>query len=449
MNRDLLAAAFVAGAALVPRVWILTATSASGLMADMVDYFDRARHLFEHGRLYPDAFRVPAYPVAISGAFEVFGPTTQSARVLQCLILTLVAVATFELARRSMGRTRAVVAGLIVAWYPGLLLYTVYVMAEPLFMLLVLVAMLCARNFSLAAMAGAGLAAGAATMTRQTGLSVALAVVAWAAFRPATVGWRPTRSRRAALAAVAAAGVVIALAPWTLRNYREFGRWMPLETTGGITFLMAHYENATGRYLLSDWDAVHARHLRGQPEEFSRNSAAYRMGLDYIRRDPLRILRLVPRRLGYLFDLEGREHLWLYTSGYFGPRARELVLGAGWAIVMSFPLLVTAAIVSLGFGPRPQTVTDALIVWVLAVMTVQLLTVFGDPRFHLPLVPLLALVAVRPWPRDRPPRSGWRTLAAVSALTLALWWWGSRLPAQITAIERAAAPDGWQTPRPY
>ena len=52
MNRDLLAAAFVAGAALAPRLWILFATSASGLMADMVDYFDRARYLFEHGRLY-------------------------------------------------------------------------------------------------------------------------------------------------------------------------------------------------------------------------------------------------------------------------------------------------------------------------------------------------------------------------------------------------------------
>ena len=46
MTRDILAAAGVGLAALIPRIWIVSALS-PGLVADMLDYFDRARHLFE------------------------------------------------------------------------------------------------------------------------------------------------------------------------------------------------------------------------------------------------------------------------------------------------------------------------------------------------------------------------------------------------------------------
>ncbi len=441
--------AVVTVAALAPRLLILSMTSTSGLMADMVDYFDRARYLFDNGRLYPDAFRVPAYPVAIAGSFAALGSGLLSARVLQCVILTATAVLTYVLASRTMSRARAVAAGLIVAWYPGLLMYTIYVMAEPLFMLLVLLALLCARHTNAIAMIGAGLFAGLATMTRQAGVAVIAALLFWAAKRPETMTWRPTGGRRATLASALALGVVIAIAPWAIRNQTVFGRWMPLETTSGITFLMSYYEGATGRYVLNDWDVVHKRYLNAEPEEFTRNTTAYRLGLRYITREPLRIIKLVPMRLAYLFDLEGREHLWLYTSSYFGPRPRALVLGMGWAIALAFPLLMTAAVIALAFGPRPKTATEVLVVSVLAVMVLQLLTVFGDSRFHLPLVPLLAILAVRPLSMNLEKRSFWRMSAGVVVLAIALFWWGSRLPNQLRLIEEAAEPAGWQSAKAY
>lgn len=451
MTRDILAATIVAFAALVPRIWMVSSLVAPGLVADMLDYFDRARFLLENGRLYPDAFRVPAYPIAIAGFFAALGPGLQSVRILQCLVITLLALATYVLARGAMGPGRAVAAGLIVAWYPGLLLYTMYVMAEPLFTLLVLLAVICALGEpDVRKMLGAGLVAGLAALTRQAGVAVAAALVLWGAFGPGvTWGRHIDAKRRAFLALGVAAGFALALAPWTARNYAVFGRWMPLETTGGITFLMSNYEDATGRYLLSDWEAVHRRYLNRQPEEFTRNAVAYRLGLQYIANDPVRILELLPRRLGYLFDLEGREHLWLYTSSYFGAWPRAVVLGVGWAVALSFPVLVIAAIVSLAFGPGLRTRTEAVVVWVLAVMIVQLVTVFGDPRFHLPLVPLLAIIAVRPWSVKDSRRSFRRGTAGVIVLVIALSWWGARLPTQLRSIEQAASPTGWQSAMPY
>ena len=56
MTRNILAATFVAIAAVVPRVWILSASSASGLMADMADYFDRARYLFDQRSALSERF---------------------------------------------------------------------------------------------------------------------------------------------------------------------------------------------------------------------------------------------------------------------------------------------------------------------------------------------------------------------------------------------------------
>jgi hypothetical protein len=363
----------------------------------------------------------------------------------------LVAVATYLLARRAAwSRGRAVTAGLIVAWYPGLLLYTVYVMAEPLYTLLMLAALLTVHLAARSRGAlGAGAVAGLAALTRQAGVALVAGIALWAAVWHGPSGDRPRSGRRrVVLAAAVFAGATLAVTPWACRNYAVFGHWMPLETTGGITFLMANYEDATGRYLLSDWEAVHQRYLRDQPEEFTRNTTAYRLAFQKIAAEPGRVLALIPRRLAFLFDLEGREHLWLYTSGYFGPRARGVVLAAGWLLLLSFPAVTVLALVRVSFGAAPLADVERLVLGVLGVMLVQLLTVYGDPRFHLPLVPLLAMLAVRPGPVVAARPWGRRSLGTL-ALLVALAWWTERLPGQVRLLAIAAAPDGWQAALPY
>jgi 4-amino-4-deoxy-L-arabinose transferase-like glycosyltransferase len=450
MKRHVVAATVVAVAAVLPRILIVLATTDSTVFADMVDYYDRARYLHDHGALYPTAFRVPLYPISISGSFILFGQSPVAPRILQCAIFALLSVATYALASRMMSITRAMCAAVIVAWYPGLLLYTVYVVSEPLFMLLTLLAVLAAQHATtLRWMMTAGILAGLATLTRQAGVAVSAALVSWAAFRAAgTWRWHGDAWRRASLSAAVALGIALAMSPWIIRNYVMFGRWMPLETTAGITFLMAHYEGATGRYFVSDWQTVHERYLDQAPDEFARNAEAYRLGLEYIKRDPWRILALVPWRVGYLLDIEGREHLWLYTNGYFGPRSPALVKGFAWVIAAAFPLLVTATVINVTFGPPLQSHSQILIGWVLAVMIVQLLTIYGDPRFHLPLVPFLAILAVRPWTAS-PSKSSLGRAIGVMVLIAVVLWWGSRVPGQLRAIADAAAPNGWQSPKPY
>ena len=82
------------------------------------------------------------YPVGYSGflaAFYVlFGATHAVASFANALVGALLAVVTYLLAREAMSPRRAMVAGALVAFHPGLVLYGALLMTEPLSALLVL-----------------------------------------------------------------------------------------------------------------------------------------------------------------------------------------------------------------------------------------------------------------------------------------------------------------------
>jgi len=325
----------------------------------------------------------------------------------------------------------------------------VYLMAEPLFTLLMLMAIVCAIHIPrpVAAM-GAGAFAGLATLTRQAGVSVIAGIlVAAFAQSAAAHGWRRATPGAVRSVSLIMCAFVAAMVPWAIRNYSAFGRWMPLETTGGITFLMANYEGATGRYLLSDWANVTGTYL-SKGNEFDASKEGYRLGVEKMRNDPMRIVSLVPRRIAYLFDVEGRERLWLYTSGYFKERSSAVVQAFGWGLVFSFPVLVLAAVLALALGPRPQTSAEQTLLWVFAIMLLQQTTIYGDPRFHLPFVPLFAILAARPW-RSAVTRDRWRVGLGAAVAVILVGWWAWRIPEQLRLLELAASPGGSSLALPY
>ena len=61
--------------------------------------------------------------------YWLFGPNRTTADVVNTTVGALLAPATFALARKALGRTRATIAGLLVTVHPGLVLYSVLVMS--------------------------------------------------------------------------------------------------------------------------------------------------------------------------------------------------------------------------------------------------------------------------------------------------------------------------------
>jgi hypothetical protein len=180
------------------------------------------------------------------------------------------------------------------------------------------------------------------------------------------------------------------------------------------------------------------------------NARAIAAGVSWARGHPGAWLRLAATKIGYLFGLEGREHAWVYGHAYFGARAPMTVTLWGWLLMASFPALWLAAALGLTRAPRPAPPALVAIGAVVIATTALHVMSFGESRFHLPLVPLLAVVASLGAPsRTAPPRSPLRVaVVAVTLAALAVAWAGQGQELR-AAITRLTAPDGWSSRPPY
>ncbi len=133
LDRDLVVGAAVTVLAGLVRVAFIASTPASAPLSDMAEYRERALYLFQHGQLYPDSWRMPGLPVALSAAFIAVGHASlEAARGLNVLAGMLAAALTYGLARRSAPSGWAAGAAAVVAVYPSLIVYSNLVATESL-----------------------------------------------------------------------------------------------------------------------------------------------------------------------------------------------------------------------------------------------------------------------------------------------------------------------------
>lgn len=454
--------------AVAARLAVSWASADSGVFADMAQYHERAVHLATTGSLYPDALRGPGYPALLAVVYRLFGVSFWWARVANALgggVLTLV---TGWLARRAGAGDRAWIASAIVALYPGLVLSSVYLMPEGLYTWLAVLTLLLVRHRSLSIAALAGAVAGLAILTRSVGVTlvvVAGVVALWAV----VTGVASTRVALTRLAVFVGAGAIV-LAPWLTFTTRVAGGPL-LDATSGMNVLLGNHPGATGRLHMADDMPLRQMHVVGAVSEADANARAMRAGVAWAAANPGAWLRLASAKVGWLLGLEGREHVWVYSVGYFGARRPLTITLWGGLLLVSFPLLVAAAVLGVARpggpasgGPRAarrpdsataapcgrvevQPVHVALAAFFIATCALHVAS-FGESRFHLPLVPVLAVAAsLGVGPLTSAGRG--RLLVAGTVVAVLAVVWAGQAPELLDALEAVRAPNGWSTPRPY
>lgn len=423
-KRSVVWLAVICAFAFMLRAGVIINTQQMGVFADMQDYHDRAVHLLRTGTLWPDAFRVPLFSIFIAGIFKIFGPSLLAVRMAQAMLGVATVALTYGLARRVTTTRGALGAAVVVALYPALLLYSAYLMAETLFIFFAVFALtLWAIERPWAALA-AGLAIGAATLTRSTGLAIVGGIVLaetvrLVRHRDELVG---ARMARVALLAV---GFAIVLTPWIQRNYALYGRVIPTDTSSGFNALLGNYEGATGRHPgLAAVEAAGQRYWRDARNDVERSDIGMTVARQFVTQQPLAAATLAVRKVAYLFGVEGREHAWGYSFHLQGRRQPTIVWAWGLAIIASFPILMTLA--SIGCWRPGISASPVALVLVGTLVCVAAIHVasFGDSRFHLPWIPLLAVLAARafaplharPWTMSR------QVILAVWLVCFALAW---------------------------
>ncbi len=370
--------------ALTTRAIIAFASAPTTPIVDMEEYEQLARGMAaghgyrtEHG---PTAFRPPLYPAFLAMVRLVCGSDRLGARLAQGMLGSLTCVFTAVLAAVIGGRDRGLKAGLLMALYPTHIEYVSYLHREVLYTFLLMGAVVLLVGEGRGRVLAGGLMLGLSALTN----SVALGMV------PVAAVWLGA-SRHRASALLVILGSLIALAPWTIRNYLLFDSFVPVNTKAGLVLWEGNDEGwLSGE---TEWD-IRSRHwaeLEGMDEvEAHRHGMA--RAFEFVRESPGAFLYLCWRRFMQFWRLDLLFYFYM-KMGYWGtvPSWAAVVLAP--FIVLSFPVLVLAAIVGAVATGRPRG-PWGLAVAIGVVQMVAASLFVGGFRYHFPVVPLLACAAV-------------------------------------------------------
>ena len=107
----------------------------------------------------------------------------------------------------------------------------------------------------------------------------------------------------------------------------------------------------------------------------------------------------------------------------------------------SFPLLVLRALAGAVGMNDGWTALRFAVGTLIAVTTALHIASFGESRFHLPLVPVLAVLAACRWPSWH--RVPWpRAIAAAMAVMFLAWAWTTQLPELSHRLDTVRQPNG-------
>jgi len=330
----------------------------------------------------PTAYRAPLYPLFVA-AVELFFHNPLALMVAQAVASASIVFLAARLARNIVGDLFSLAAAALVAVDPYGIAVSGQLMTEAFFSLLVTVAVVALvwamRTNSLSRYAAAGLAAGAAAITRPEFLAFAPGAVVVAA-----IWGRPRRRLLSALAFL----VAMALLPaaWGVRNDRALGRWVFTTTHGGYTHRLAYNSVFYDKVVagpddvwnpedLASWQKRLVDESEGM-SEVSRDRLNYRMASGFVDADKRRALRVA------LYEVSS------FWRPY--PHGASRVVSAGMALF--FAGLVVLAIVGVYVAWRRSAVAP-LVVCILLAETLIHAYYWSNVRMRIPFDPLLAVLA--------------------------------------------------------
>jgi 4-amino-4-deoxy-L-arabinose transferase-like glycosyltransferase len=297
--------------------------SAANLIADGQFYY---RRLF--GQAFPTALHPPLYPLALSVVSLLGGVQLLAHRIVGVVVGSASVVLIGVLGRRLGGPRTGLIAAAIAAVYPPLVTADGAVMSEPLYVLLLLIALLlAARRPSWRGCVVLGAVIGLGILTR-TEAALLLPLLAW----PVAMRSRHGAAVRV-VAATAAAALVVA--PWVIRNEVVFHR--PLLAANYETVLSAANCHATYYGHNIGWWSLGCLARARTYRQFVTGDASPRPGLRYIGRHParaalvagVRVLRTFsffqPLRIG---NAELRRR-WVDAAGLFFYYPMLILAGLG------------------------------------------------------------------------------------------------------------------------
>lgn len=363
-------------------------------------------------------FMSPLYSYFLAAIYRLFGRDLLLVRMIQAGLGSATAALAYLLGLEIFDRRVGLLAGLLTASYGALIFYDGSVLLTPLLVFLnVLAVFLLVRAdtsqrsvYCLAAGAVLGLAA----IGRAAALISAAAAVLWTALSvrdgvgdpgPATRGGAATRGRRVAggpsgwrayalrRAALVVLGIVVVVAPVTVRNFVVGRDLVPITSNGGLNFFIGNGDGATGGYVKPegldivtdpDGEAIAEQALGRDLRPSEVSGYWYDRAWNDIKARPGQWVKLMVRKLAFV------------VSSYELPQLENYDFQKRYSPLLKLPLPGFALIAPLGLvglGLTFRRRRPRLLALYVTTYLLSIAAFFVVARYRLPIVPILIVLA--------------------------------------------------------
>jgi len=369
------------------------------LSGDALDYDRLARSLVD-GRGYtnsrgePTSWRPPLYPAFVAAGYILSGGSVRGVRLFQALLDVGTVALTYQLGRRLFGPSVGRIAGLLVAVNVGTIAATSRLLSESVFTVLLMAAVVLSdgwqraindnrKQAAIALGIVCGAVVGAASLCRGVLLLYPLCLVAMAAIcvhigESASVRTRSVSERRQIVLRSGVAlllGFALMLMPWTVRNYRVHGAFIPVSTQLGVALYSAYNPPDGWRFGLDAQDENTA--VAERLPEVEASAMLRRAAVESILSSPRRTLEL---------EILKAVYFWV-------PIDWEILPFYG-AFNLTYAFVGLWALGYIGLRAERRNALPTWPAWLPIIYAFGMaLVIQGSPRYRLPVEPLLAVFA--------------------------------------------------------
>jgi Dolichyl-phosphate-mannose-protein mannosyltransferase len=389
--------------------WVLAVRTSAPthwmLSGDQYSYYYYGREIAEgHGYVSymtggPTAYYPIGFPAMLAALFWVVRTTPLpddymlAANLLHVVVSTASVVLAYLIGRRLFGRLGGLLAAAILAVFPNLVYQVASLQLETMFIFwcLAALAIVVVHDWSRGLpstrrLMAFGVVLGVSVLVRP--FSIWFIAALFVAALVARAGW--VRSCR--LAAIPLAVVALMSVPWTIRNAIRMDAFVPTSTNTGDTLCLDRSMDATGGFRWADHEGCADPDL----PEVERNRANTRMAIEFVIDHPTRELQQIGRRARLIFSNDHDGVLAVNTLG-----GKQVIADDTGAVLediadVTFDMVMVLAaagfVVLIASRRRDRPEVALVLLSMVSLIAVPLL-LWGNPRFHLPFSPFLAILA--------------------------------------------------------
>lgn len=350
------------------------------------------------------AYRPPLYPAFVAFVYYMMHTTNFIyVRILQGLISIFNVILVYCIGKEIFNKKIGILAASLFCIYPALLGFNIFVLSETLFIFLFCLSyyyflrFLKERNPTYVVLTGIFLGLSCLTRSFIFAFVLLLGIFLFFIYRK-----KSTFKNIFIYISLLFLSFSLIVTPWVARNIKLFRSFVLIDTASGSQFYMGNsqYTRLNKAWELSpdislDYTLAYKEYFKTHNmawNEASKSKAGIVKALEFILQHPSLTLK---RDIVKAFNLWGNERTIVagMVKGYFGQQNKWTVSFVWSVIAISYMFLILAGIFGIVFGNRENKLANALFLLTISYFTAIHALVFGHPRYHLPLIPLIGIYA--------------------------------------------------------